>query len=327
MKRTFNRRNFLASSSVLAAGLGIGLGAASAPAQDAAPAFKTRLHKALIRSKPTAEELKRLQDAGFDGVEGGIVPPREAEQCRAAAEKLGMRIHSVLRGWAEFNSDDPNKVAATFQITEDALRAAQGFGADTVLLVPCRIGGMKMPQPREFAIEFDEQTGHLTRVVAGDNAPYADYLKAHNHAIDTSREAVKRLIPLAEKCGVVIALENVWNNLWVKPAVFKNFVASFANPWVKAYFDIGNHVKYAPPEEWILTLGNLVAKCHVKDFKLNATDPGDGKFVNIRDGSVRWPAVRAALDQIGYNGWMTIEGGNLSLAEDSKRLDLILAGK
>ena len=39
-------------------------------------------------------------------------------------------------------------------------------------------------------------------------APYADYIKAHNHATDTSTEWVKRLIPLAEKTKVVIALEN-----------------------------------------------------------------------------------------------------------------------
>jgi hexulose-6-phosphate isomerase len=327
MKSNFSRRDFLATSTACAAGFGFGLGAAPGHARAAEPMFKTKLRKALIVNKPTEDELKRLKDAGFDGVEAGILPPQEAEQCRAVAEKCGLRIHSVLRGWAEFNSDDESKVAKTLAITEDALRAAQAYGADAVLLVPCRIGGMKMPAPREFAIEFDEKTGHLTRAVAGDNAPYADYLKAHNRAIDTSREAVKRLIPLAEKCGVVIALENVWNNLWVQPPVFRNFVASFNSPWVKAYFDIGNHVKYAPSEEWILALGSLIAKCHVKDFKLSETDPGTGKFVNIRDGSVRWPVVRAALDKIGYNGWMTIEGGDLSTEENSKRLDLIIAGK
>jgi L-ribulose-5-phosphate 3-epimerase len=327
MKPNFSRRDFLATSTAFAAGLGLGLGAAPCHAREAEPVFKTKLHKALIVGKPTEDELKRFKDAGFDGVEAGIVPPQEAEACRKVAEKCGMRIHSVLRGWAEFNSDDPSKVEKTLSVTEDALRAAQGYGAETVLLVPCRISGMKMPAPRQFAIEFDPKTNHLTRVVAGDNAPYADYLKAHNHAIDTSREAVKRLIPVAEKCGVVIALENVWNNLWVQPPVFQNFVASFNSPWVKAYFDIGNHVKYAPPEEWILTLGKLVAKCHVKDFKLTEADPGAGKFVNIRDGSVHWPAVRAALDRIGYNGWMTIEGGDLSTEENSKRLDLIIAGK
>jgi hexulose-6-phosphate isomerase len=326
MNQPLNRRDFLLASTTLAAGFGFGFGASS-HAADAPAAFKTNLHKALIRSKPTEDEFKRLKDAGFEGVEAGVVPVREAEECRAIADKLGIRIHSVLRGWAEFNSSDSGKVESTFRISEDALRAAQGFGADTVLLVPCRIGGMKMPKPQEFAIEFDEKSGHLMRVVAGDNAIYDDYLKAHNHAIDTSREAVKRLIPVAEKCGVIIALENVWNNLWVKPALFKNFVASFDSPWVKAYFDIGNHVKYAPPEEWIATLGKLIVKCHVKDFRLNENDPGTGKFVNIRDGSIHWPAVRSALDTVGYNGWLTIEGGDLSLQEDSRRLDLILAGK
>ena len=101
---------------------------------------------------------------------------------------------------------------------------------------------------------------------------------------------VKRLIPLAEKTGVVLALENVWNHLWVKPAHFRHFVASFQSQWVQAYFDIGNHVKYGPPEEWILTLGSLLRKVHVKDFRLNPADPdGQGSFVNIRDGNVRWP--------------------------------------
>ena len=103
--------------------------------------------------------------------------------------------------------------------------------------------------------------------------------------------------------------------------------ASFKSPWVRAYYDIGNHVKYAPSEEWILALGGLLAKCHVKDFKLNDDPGGGGKFVDIRDGSVDWPAVRAALEKVNYNGWMTIEGGGCSMAEHSRRLDLIIAGK
>jgi len=327
MNQTFNRREFLAAATTLAVGAGFSLSPALSRAQTAEAPFKTKLHKAVIMNKPTEEGLQKLKDAGFEGVEGGVIPVAEAEKCRAIAEKLGMKVHSVLRGWAEFNSSDAAKVEATFKTSEDALRAAQGFGAETVLLVPCRIGGMKMPKPREFQIEFDAKTGHISKVVAGDNAPFADYIQAHNHATDTSREHVKRLIPLAEKTGVIIALENVWNNLWVQPAIFQNFVASFGNPWVKAYFDIGNHVKYAPSEQWILALGPLVAKCHAKDFKLNEDPGGNGTFVNIREGSVNWPAVRAALDKVNYNGWLTIEGGNCSAAEHSHRLDLIFAGK
>ena len=330
MNHDLTRRGFLATATTLAAGLNLvsRFGLRASAASEPAASFKTKLHKALIISHPTEDDFKKLKDAGFEGVEGGVISPQEAEKCRAAADKLGMRIHSVLRGWAEFNNPDKSQVEQSYATTEAALRAAQAFGAETILLVPCRVGGMKMPRPWEFMIDFDEQNGHVKKVVAGDNAPYAEYIRAQNHATETSREMVKRLIPLAEKTGVIIALENVWNNLWVKPAFFKHFVASFQSPWVKAYFDIGNHVKYAPPEEWILSLGNLLAKCHVKDFKLNATDAnGGGQFVDIRDGSIRWPVVRAALDDAGYNGWMTIEGGDLSRDEHSRRLDLILAGK
>ncbi len=328
MSQGLNRREFLVKSAGAAAALGLSLGPAAAPVRSAEGAFKTELKKALIMERPTEDELKKLKDAGFDGVEAGIVAPPDAEKCRKTAESLGMKIHSVLRGWAEFNNPDKAKAEATFAVTESALRSAQAFGADAVLLVPCRIGGMKMPRAWEFLIDFDEKTGHISKVTCGDNSPYRDYIEAHNRSADASVEAVKRLIPLAEKTGVVIALENVWNNLWVEPAIFKSFVESFQSPWVKAYFDIGNHVKYAPPEEWILELGSLLVKCHVKDFKLNQSDPnGGGDFVRIREGSVRWPVVRQALEKVGYSGWMTIEDSGLTLEDYSKRLDLIIAGK
>ena len=226
----------------------------------------------------------------------------------------------------EFNSEDPQKVEGSLEQTRKALRAAKGYGADAILLVPCRIGGMPMPEPWEFDIAFDDKTGHVTRVSAGDNARFDAYIKAQNRATNTSRVAVEKLIPLAEELQVIIALENVWNNLWVKPDLFRHFVASFSNRWVKAYFDIGNHVKYAPPQDWIETLGPLIAKLHVKDFKLNPDGHG-GKFVHPRDGSIDWPAVRRALDHIGYDGWATIEDNGLPLAEFSRRFDLIEAGK
>jgi len=245
---------------------------------------------------------------------------------RNTAESLGMRIHSVLFGWAKFNGGE-STLAEDVTKMEIALRAAQDYGAEAVLLVPCKIGGMPIPRPREFDVRFDEDSGHLEQVVAGDNARYEKYIQAHNHAVEASREGIKRLIPAAEKWGVVVAVENVWNNLWVTPKLFTNFVASFNSPWVKAYFDIGNHVRYAPPQEWIRSLGKLIVKCHVKDFKL-ASNPDGGEFRNIRQGSVDWPAVRKALEEVGYNGWMTIEGSEkLSLEERSKRLDLIIAGK
>jgi len=347
MPSSIDRRAFLTASAGLAAGLGVAVSSAGAQtpggrrgggagAQAAAPAapltFTTKLQKALI-ARPTEQDLQQIKAAGFDGIEGRVIPPDEAAKMRVLAETIGLRIHSVTRGWALFNI--PDQAQATFDVTAGSLQTAQAFGADAILLVPCHIGErngvgspVTMPRAWEFQIEYDDKTGHLTRVVYSDNARYADYIKAHNHATDTSREWVRRLIPLAEKTKVVIALENVGNRLWVQPEVFAHFVRSFRSPWVKAYYDIGNHVRYAPPEAWILALGDLLSRIHVKDYKLNPADPnGMGQGVNIREGDVRWPVLRQALEAVNYNGWMTIEGsGSIPADERNRRLDLIISG-
>jgi L-ribulose-5-phosphate 3-epimerase len=321
MTHRVNRRDFLATTAAASVALTVADRAAGA-------SFKTKLRKALIGS-PDEATLTRWKQAGFEGMESNRwdVPPEEAAKGKETAERLGMSIHAVLWGWANFNSQDPEVVKADLGKVETGLKAAQAYGADALLLVPCRIDRktVKMPEAREFDIEFDEKSGHVKKVTAGDNSQYKDYIAAHNHAIDTSRVAVEKLIPVAEKTRVVIALENVGNSLWVKPAIFKHFVASFANPWVKAYFDIANHVRYAPPQEWIRELGKLTVRCHVKDVKLTPDGRGGA---SIREGSVNWPQVRKALDEVGYSGWMTIEGSEkLSLEERSRRLDLIIAGK
>ena len=326
MDHSISRRDFLAGTA--AAGMGVFAGAVdgAGAAEKAETGFKTTLRKALIMGGISEKTCAAWKKAGFEGIECGAwsVKPDAAEAGRKVAEKCGLKIQSVLRGWVNFNN--PKSVKGDIASVATSLKAARGYGADAVLLVPCRTGGT-MPQPWEFDYEFDEKTARVTRVAKGDNSKYADYIKAQNVATDSSRKALEKLIPAAEKTGVVIALENVWNNLWSKPDLFAAFVRSFKSKWVQAYFDIGNHVKYAPPEEWIRALGKTIAKLHVKDFKLNANGQG-GRFVNIRNGSVNWPVVRKELDKVGYNGWMTIEGsGGLSLTERNKRLDLIIAGK
>ena len=312
MSTDMTRRSFLAAGAA-------GVGLLAARPLSAAP-FKTTLQKAVIRSALKEDDLKKIKDAGFQGIEAHTVPVEEAAKARELAEKLGLRIHSVMGGGSPAG-----------------LRAAQAYGADAVLHVPGGVGGVAMPEPWEFDIEFDEKTGHLTRVVAGDNAKFAPYVEAHNRSMDGARESVKRLIPVAEETKVVIALENVWNNFNVRPELLRWLAASFQSPWVKVYFDIGNHIKYAaamrdgklqavyPPEAWIRAFGPLLAKVHVKDYRLN-NDLRGGAWARIGDGTTNWLAVRRALDDVGYSGWLTDETG-LGLPELSRRLDHIIAGQ
>src|SRR2546427_6709163 len=189
-----NRRQFISRTSA------VGLLTITSGVYSPAAAFHGRIRKAMIIGEVTEKALEPLKAAGFQGVETThICPEEEAGKGRAVAEKLGMRVHSVLRGWMEFNSDDPKKVEDSLESTRKALRAAKAYGADAILLVPCRVGGLPMPEPWEFAIAFDEKTGHVTRVVVGDNARFESYIKAQNQATDASRAAVGKLIPLAEE--------------------------------------------------------------------------------------------------------------------------------
>jgi L-ribulose-5-phosphate 3-epimerase len=312
MSWILTRRGFLTASA--AAGVGLWAGG-----RLAAASFKTNLRKAVILRKVTEDGLRKLKDAGFEGVEGGTVPVDEAKAARDIAEKLQMRIHSVIGGGAA------------------GLRACQAYGGTALLHVAGGVSAKPAPEPWEFDLEFDEKTGHITRVVKRDNEKFRAYIDAHNLAMDGARESVKKLIPIAEETKVLIALENVWNNFCVRPELFKWLVASFQSPWVKAYFDIGNHVKYSvvvqgdevktayPPELWIRTYGPLLAKVHMKDYKI-AADGKSGKFCPIGDGSVNWPAVRQALEDVGYDGWLTDETG-MAWPELSRRFDRAIAGK
>ena len=113
MKHDLTRRGFLAASAAAGASL------MGARRLDAAP-FKTTLHKALIGA-PSEETLKSWKDAGFEGMESNKwdVTPAEAAAGRKIAEKLGMQIHSVLRGWTNFNSPPAPRRCTPF--------AAHGF--------------------------------------------------------------------------------------------------------------------------------------------------------------------------------------------------------
>ena len=319
-----NRRQFVAAGAATAAA------ASLLPRRSAADeTFKHPFHKAVM-GRPTKEFLTQVKEAGFEGIESldWNVSPEKAAEGREIAEKLGLKIHSVLLGWLDFNSANEREVADSMGKAEIALRAAKGYGAMDVLLVPCKLGGVPMPNPWEFDIEFDQKTGHVTRLVKGDNSRFQAYIDGQNRATDTSREWLRKLIPVAEATGVLIGVENVWNNLWVRPEMFKHLVESCESRWIQAYFDIGNQVKYLiPSETWIRTLGKLIIKCHVKDYKLTP-DGHSGSWPTLREGSVNWPEVRKALNEVGYEGWGTIEApGPISLAEQNRRFDLIIAGK
>ena len=246
---------------------------------------------------------------------------------RLIMEKHELRIHCVVRGWLTTNSPDKEKVEADIKSGEKALRAAAAYGASSILLVPALVNGITMPDPWDFEIDFDPKTLNVKTVAAGDNTPFADYIKAQNYATKCSIRTVEMLIPTAAKEGVMIGLENVWNNLWCTPEYFAAFVRSFDNPWVRAHFDLGNHTKYSRCEEWLKALGHLIIKLDIKDYAVKEfkgkRGGGPGDWAPIGGGTIHWTNVRKTLEEIRYSGWVSVEpvAGNLTDEEHSKFLD------
>ena len=105
------------------------------------------------------------------------------------------------------------------------------------------------------------------------------------------------------------------------------YIDEFENERVGAYFDIGNVVRYGWPEQWVRILGDRIVKLDVKEYSRERQmneGPGKGFDVALGEGSIDWPAVRGALDAIGYSGWATAElrGGDADyLADLASRMD------
>lgn len=321
-----NRRSFIKAAAAVAASSGIPFKSQASSA--AACTFKTSLHKALIAKVADDATCERLAKAGFPGVEltNKDVTIEQARQGRLTAAKHGVKVHSFMYGWAQFNHADPAARRASIEDVKRIIQVSAEYGASAMLLVPCRVDEA-MPKPSQFKIDFDPRNLHVKTVAEGDNAAFNDYIAAQNNATDLTRQAVEELIPVAAREGVTIALENVWNNLWVLPDFADAFLRSFDNPWVKAYFDLGNSVRYAPTEEWLRKLNRTIVKLHIKDFKIDRDKKNDGDFVPIGKGSLDWRSVRKVIDEIGYHGWVTIESGGFTDDEHSAMMDRFFAGQ
>jgi hexulose-6-phosphate isomerase len=143
---------------------------------------------------------------------------------------------------------------------------------------------------------------------------------------------IRELIPYAEKTGMQIGLENVWNNFLISPLEAKRFVDEINHPLIGWYFDIGNVLRYGWPEHWIETLNSRILKLHIKEYSrklMNEKGLWEGFKINLLEGDNNWPVVMKAVSKINHQGgWLTaeVEGGDrLRLKDVSERMDKIIS--
>jgi L-ribulose-5-phosphate 3-epimerase len=276
------RRTFLRTAGAILAPAGIlGSGITRGDLVRKPPWKKAFMLGGLTRGSPMAT-FQLLKDAGFDGVE--LISPNDLDlrEVRRARDLTGLVIHGVsgARHWeCPLSDPDPQIVAQGMEAIRQEFVDCKAYGGNTVLVVPA---------------------------VVNRKVGYRDAYKR-------SQENIRKLIPAAEASGVKIAIEEVWNRFLLSPVEFARYIDEFDSPWVGAYFDVGNVVEFGYPEEWIRELGKRILKIHIKEYakeKRFKYRLGEGREID-------WNAVKGALLDCGYDGWLTAEVSYGSL-EDMK---------
>ncbi len=307
---TPTRRTFLKQSAVATASLAFLSNTHCATAtnlvtkkvsQTTQPLIKKSLKFGMIKENLSIlDKFKLVKDLGFHGVELDSPSELDEKAILNARDKSGLEIPGTVNAlhW-KMPLSDPNPAvrAKCVASMKESLRVTKKYGGTTVLLVP----------------------GVVNQKIA-----YAD-------AYQRSQEEIRKILPVAEETGVKIAIENVWNNFLISPVEAARYIDEFESPVIGWYFDVGNIVRYGWPEHWVRALGKRIIKIDIKDYsrkKQNEEGIWKGFKVKLGDGDANWPAVNAALKEVGYQGWGSAEvagGDRVRLQEISERMDKLYA--
>ena len=144
-------------------------------------------------------------------------------------------------GSQSYRSVNPETRKKSIKLHADALQQAAWLGVDSMLMVP---GAVSIP--------WDEKYGPVK----------------YDDAVKWATEAAKQLAPVAEKVGVELCLENVWNGMFYSPIEFAAFIDSIGSPKVGVYFDVGNVLGYHQhPPHWIEILGKRIRASAYQRFQ------------------------------------------------------------
>lgn len=236
------------------------------------------------------DSLALAKDAGFEGVELALngtgelsmeSTEKEIKEIKTLADDMGLSLYSLSCGlcWDYRLSDDDKAMREKAKdMIKKQLDTAKILGADTVLVIPGVVN-----------VEFSMPEKKV----------------AYNVVYERALEGLNQLKGYAEALKVNIGLENVWNKFLLSPMEMKDFIDKIGSDYVGSYLDIGNTLYCSYPEDWVRILGKRIKKIHFKDYRLQAG--GLHGFVDLLAGDVDYPEVVNALNEIGYDDWVSAE--------------------
>jgi hexulose-6-phosphate isomerase len=279
---------------------------------------------------------RRLLQTGGLAAAGGFAALLSASSSRADAGNSSGRIKKAV-GYTMIQED---------LSVEDKLRLVKDVGFEGVES-PTSLLKRKAPEPAMLARACEKvgvpvhgvvNSSHPDLKTAIDEAalygatsvlhvvrsdPKGSFMENYRR----TQEIIRRAVDHAEKKRVYILLENVWASFLIEPLTMARYIDEIDSPFVQAYFDVGNVVRWGWPQHWIEVLGRRVVKIHIKEYNLKvAMNEGMRKGFDfpLGEGSIDWARVREELKKIGFGSWATAEvhgGDRQRLAEISQQMD------
>ncbi len=259
-----------------------------------------------------------------------------AASCRPSdeAEKETPRgFKLAVCDWTIGKATDPESLEAAKRIGLDGVQVDFGRGEDTLPLFDADLQRRFLDEVRKQDMQIASLAMGVLNNVSYKSDPRAEQwvdegidvckalgvkvvllaffgngdLRDDEKGTDVVVERLKRVAPKAEEAGVFLAIES-----WLSAEEHLAIIDRVGSPAVKVYYDVANSHKagYDIYKE-IRRLGKHICEFHAKDY-----DDLYGK------GSIDFEQVREAMDDIGYRGWLVMEGTKMPLGvEESCRYD------
>jgi len=236
-----------------------------------------------------AQVVGTLAELGYDGVEWTLAhfnpQAHSADQLAAVAEAtraggLGISELVVQQDMVQL---DATRFDAHCRLIEDCIRAAADHG------IPA-LNVFTGPAPWD------------------PSAPKLGQDISHGAAWDLVRRAYERVLALAEERKVFLAVEAVWGHLARDYYTLQELFRQVPSPYLAVNMD-PSHFAYRNDIAWsVKQLADKIVHVHLKDaIGLDTRQPGDFIFPLLGEGMIDWTAFFAALDDIGYTGYCSVE--------------------
>jgi sugar phosphate isomerase/epimerase len=224
-----------------------------------------------------------IEDAAAIGFEGVEILRRQMKDetpayvngLKKAAFRAGLSL-PMLSIHQDFVSPDPMERQRHVDITTRSLQLAADLGTPVVRLNSGRWKTIK---------SFDD-----LMKVKGDEPPLPGHTQ--QEAIDWCAQSIEQCLPVAERLGVMLALENHWG-LTTQPETLLAIYQKIRSPWLGINLDTVTRRPYADRDARA-ACGLLQAKTYY----------GGGEWYTL---DLDYPRIAGLLRKAGYQGWVSLE--------------------